>query len=47
MSAQSDESATPAGEAEAFWEPHYVVSAPRTGGPNAVLRDLVSASDPR
>ncbi len=46
MSAQSGESTTPAGEAEAFWEPHYVGSAPGTGGPNAVLRDLVSASHP-
>jgi len=46
MSAQSDESATPAGEAEAFWEPHYVGSAPGTGGPNAVLRDLFRRATP-
>ncbi len=32
--------------AEGFWEPHYAAAAPGTGGPNAVLVDLVEALTP-
>ncbi len=33
-------------DAETFWEPHYAASAPATGGPNAVLLDMVARLDP-
>lgn len=37
----SHEAAPEVGAGEAFWEPHYVKSAPGTGGPNVVLVDTV------